>query len=128
MGVGTYRIVVVAAIAAAVVFVTAPFGSTQSAFAETSYTPINLTVADGIADDDSLYLDGIVRIATFESAGGTYAVVLSDEGVQVLDLTDPYNIVPTGSLNMRGSNIATFKRPIAPTRQSYQTGTCRCWT
>ena len=39
-------------------------------------------------------------IATFESGGRTYAAVTAygDNGVQILDITNPYNITPAGSI------------------------------
>ena len=62
--------------------------------------PYNVTSAGNIADDDVLLLSGAYDIATFQSAGRTYAAVaaLGDDGVQILDLTDPYNIVPAGNI------------------------------
>ena len=62
--------------------------------------PYNITAAGSITDDDSLYLGGAHHIATFESDDRTYAAVASpyDEVVQILDLTDPYNITAAGSI------------------------------
>ena len=58
---------------------------------------LNLTAAGSISDSvGSLYLDGSNGIAILESDGRTYAVLTSttDDGVQILDLTDPYSIYP----------------------------------
>ena len=93
MDVGMYRAVVAAAaIVAAVVLVATLAGPPQYAFAEMAPTPINLTMAGRISDDDSLNLYAINDIATFESAGRAYVAVVSGEGMQVLDLTDPHRI------------------------------------
>ena len=92
----------------AVVFVTAPSGPPH-ACADRLLTTINMTVAGRISDNDSLNMYAIKDIATFESAGRAYAVVTSGEGMQMLDLTDPYNIVPAGLHRFGGSGIAIFK-------------------
>ena len=57
--------------------------------------PYNITVVSGITDDDDLYLNGVLDITMFESDGRAYAAVVSydDSGIQILDLTDPHNIV-----------------------------------
>ena len=110
MGVGMYRVgVAAAAIVAAVVLVTTLAGPPQYAFAEMAPTPINLTMAGRISDDDGLNLYAINDIATFESAGRAYAVIISGGGVQVLDLTDPHNIVPAGLHPSGGGDIAIFE-------------------
>ncbi len=62
--------------------------------------PYNVTPAGNLADDDALFLSGAYDIATFQSAGRTYAAVTAynDDGVQILDLTDPYNVTPAGNI------------------------------
>ena len=62
--------------------------------------PYNIVAAGDIIDDDSIHIDGVLDIATFESGGHTYAVAASpdDDGIQILDLTDPYNITPAGDI------------------------------
>ena len=62
--------------------------------------PYNIAPTDNIADDDSLALRGANHIAIFENGGRTYAAVTSewDGGVQILDITDPHNIAPAGSI------------------------------
>ena len=55
--------------------------------------PFAVTAAGNIANNSTLLLDGASDIAIFESGGGTYAAVtaaLDDDGVQILDVTDPY--------------------------------------
>ena len=107
--VGAGSVVVVAvAILVAVAFAPAPPGPPH-AFADGLPTAINLTVAGRISDDDSLNLDVIEALATFASAGRDYLAVTSHEGMQVLDLTDPYNIVPAGLHQSSGLDIETFE-------------------
>ena len=62
--------------------------------------PYSITLADNIADDDDLILYGVTGITIFENSGRTYAAVTSfwDHGVQILDITDPYNIAPTDNI------------------------------
>ena len=67
---------------------------------------------------DTLELAGAWNIATFESGGSTYAVVTAifDDGVQILDVTDPYRITAADSIDNTLSlylhtpnKIATFE-------------------
>ena len=62
--------------------------------------PHNISVVGGITDTDGLYLNGVWDIATFESGGRAYAAVASaaEDGVQILDVTDPHDIVPAGGI------------------------------
>ena len=80
--------------------------------------PFAITAADSIDDDGTLELDGPRGMATFESGGSTYAAVASfvDNGVQILDITDPSNVTAAGSIGddgtlaLRGAwGIATFE-------------------
>ena len=80
--------------------------------------PSNITAAGSIGDTDSLELKGSISITTFESGGHTYAAVAArdDDGVQILNVTDPTRITAAGSigdtdsLELKGaSGIATFK-------------------
>ena len=61
---------------------------------------LNLTAADSI-DGGALELDGARGIATFESGGRTYAAVAAhwDDGVQILDVTNPFSITAAGSID-----------------------------
>ena len=54
--------------------------------------PYGIIAADSIDDTDSLELKGPRGITIFESGGRTYAAVTGnrDNGVQILDVTDPY--------------------------------------
>ncbi len=67
--------------------------------------PSSITAAGSITDDDSLELDGAQGIAIFESGGRTYAAVAgyTDDGVQILDVTDPSSITAAGSITDGGS-------------------------
>ena len=63
--------------------------------------PYSVTAAGGIDDTGTLLLDGATDIATFESGGRTYAAVAAqgDNGVQILDISDPYSVTAAGSIN-----------------------------
>ena len=73
-----------------------------------------------ISDNSTLELEGAWGIAVFNMSGRTYAAVASttDDGVQVLDITDPSSITATdqiddgdGSLELNGARgIAVFER------------------
>ena len=68
--------------------------------------PSNITAAGRITDDDiSLELEGATDIATFVSGGHTYAAVtgFTDNGVQILNITNPSNITATDSIEDGGS-------------------------
>ena len=71
--------------------------------------PYMITAAGSIRDTSGstgLALDNARRITTFESGGHIYAAVASfnDNGIQILDVTDPPNIVPAGSITDDGTN------------------------
>ncbi|MCY4490252.1 MAG: hypothetical protein OXC46_02170 [Thaumarchaeota archaeon] len=61
--------------------------------------PNNITAADSIVDDSTLLLNSANDISVFVIYNKTYAAVTSDSeyGVQILDLTDPNEIVAVGS-------------------------------
>ncbi|MYH03411.1 MAG: hypothetical protein F4140_00830, partial [Cenarchaeum sp. SB0675_bin_21] len=61
--------------------------------------PYGITSLGSITDNDDLRLSGALSIATLVADGRTYAVVAEyDGGIQILDLTDPYNVTPAGNL------------------------------
>ena len=68
--------------------------------------PSNITTAGNITNTDTLELDGASGIATFKSGGHTYVAVAAydDNGVQILDVTDPLHIIPAGNITKIGSN------------------------
>ena len=79
--------------------------------------PSAITAAGNITNTDDLELDGAWDIATFTSGSSTYAAVAAfrDDGVQILDITDPSNVTETdsiahgGAINLDGAwDIATF--------------------
>ena len=79
--------------------------------------PSAITAAGSITDDAALELDGAEGITVFESGGRTYAAVAAheDDGVQMLDITDPSDITAAGSITddaalelLGASGIATF--------------------
>ena len=76
---------------------------------------LTLTAAGGIDNDDTLFLDGPRNIAIFESGGSTYAAVTSsnDDGVQILDITDPSAITAAGSINGTTNPLLDNARNIA---------------
>ena len=63
--------------------------------------PYSVTAAGSINNTDALELEGAQAIAIFESGGGTYAAVAAyvDDGVQILDVSDPSSITAAGSIN-----------------------------
>ena len=74
--------------------------------------PANVTAVSRITDDgtntDNLELNGAAGIATFESDGNTYAAVTAynDNGVQILDITNPANVTAAGNFNdVSGNSI-----------------------
>ena len=80
--------------------------------------PSNITATDSIEDGGSLELWGPTGITTFESGGHTYAAVAAyhDNGVQILNVTNPSNITAAGhitddsSLKLRNArDITTFE-------------------
>ena len=75
--------------------------------------PSIITAADSITDDSRLVFNGPQGIATFESGGRTYAAVTGnrDDGVQILDVTDPYGITAAGSITNGGSDVLELGGP-----------------
>ena len=67
--------------------------------------PYNITAADSITNTGTLELYGARDITTFESGGHTYAAVTAyrDDGVQILNITNPYNITAAGSITDAGT-------------------------
>ena len=63
--------------------------------------PHDIAAAGSITDDDdALELDGARAITVFESGTRTYAAVAAynDDGLQILDVTDPHGITAAGSI------------------------------
>ena len=88
------------------------------AFAQSVTQTLNLTAADSVTDTDDLALLGAWDIATFTSGVSTYAAVAAydEDGVQILDITDPSDITAAGNITDAGTlvlkdafGIATFE-------------------
>ena len=62
--------------------------------------PSRITALGHKDNDSTVKLDGPQNIAVFENGGRTYAAVAAQLGdaVQVLDVTDPANLTPAGSI------------------------------
>ena len=115
MGADASRVVV---LVAAIVVATASLGPSQHTFAEASSTPFNMTTVGSVTSDHGFFPvgSGVGDIATFESAGHAYAAVTFEGVMQVLNLTDPRNIVLAGSIGSLegrevwdGIKISTFE-------------------
>ena len=67
--------------------------------------PTNIVAKDSMDDTDSLELDGANDVETFTIGSSTYAIVASnaDDGVQIIDISDPTNIVAKDSMDDTGS-------------------------
>ncbi len=103
-------------------------GSTYAivaAYGDDGVQVINVTdpnrpaAAGSISDGPELELDGASGVAVFERGGDTYAIVAAavDDGVQVIDVTDPNRPAAAGSipdgpeLELDGaSGVAVFER------------------
>ena len=67
--------------------------------------PSDITAISSIDDDNTRRLEGAKGITTFESRGNTYAAVASsvNDGVEILDVSNPSNITSTGRIGNDGS-------------------------
>ena len=67
--------------------------------------PNNPTAADHLSDNADLLLDGAEGVAIYTVEGRTYAVVAAryDDGIQIVDITNPADIFPAGKLRDTGS-------------------------
>ena len=77
--------------------------------------PSDITAAGHITDDgtntDDLELNGAYGITTFESGGHKYAAVAAsiDDGVQILNVTDPSDITAAGHITDDGTNTDSLE-------------------
>ena len=85
------------------------------AFAQSVTQTLSLTAADSITDTDELELGGATGIATFTSGGSTYAAVaaFADDGVQILNVTDPSDITAAGNITDTDALVLLGARDIA---------------
>ena len=62
--------------------------------------PFNPAPAGHMRDSHQLKLDGAFGVDTFETGGGTYAIVVgqNDNGVQIINVTDPHTPAAAGSV------------------------------
>ena len=62
---------------------------------------LSLTAVDNITDGGTRELEGSFGITTFKSGSNIYAAVasLTDNGVQILNITNPSNITAAGSID-----------------------------
>ena len=69
--------------------------------------PSDITAVGNIDDNDSLELDGARDITSFKFNSGTYLAVTgnADNGIQILDVSNPSNITPVVSINNGGGAI-----------------------
>ena len=76
--------------------------------------PYNVEPAGSISGEGH-GVSGAKDIAVFDTSGGTYAAVTSlyHDGVQLLDVTDPYNVEPAGSAYYYGGSIVYGAKDIA---------------
>ena len=65
----------------------------------------NLVATDSLGDNGSLALDAARHVNVFTIDSSTYAIVTSsaDDGVQIIDISDPENIEAKGSMVDTGS-------------------------
>ena len=91
--------------------------------------PSNITAAGKITGDgtntDDLELNGAYDIATFKSGTGTYAAVAAnvDDGVQILNITDPSNITAAGKITGDGTNTDDLELNGARGITTFKSGT-----
>ena len=67
--------------------------------------PARPAAVASISDDDTLELGGAHGVAVFERNGSTYAIITAsrDDGIQVINVTDPANPVTAGLVSDRGN-------------------------
>ena len=85
--------------------------------------PDNIVAKGSIIDNSTLALAGASDITVYESGIKRYAAVASytDSGVQILDITDPENIVPTDSI----TDVGTLELERAQGIAIYESGNKR---
>ena len=78
-------------------------------------TPSTITATDSITDNSTLVLDEAIDVATFTIGEKTYVAVTSysDDGVQIIDVSDPTDITATDSITDTGSLVLDGARKIS---------------
>ena len=76
-----------------------------------AHVVLGLTTTVVIPDSDAVMLAGAWGSTTFESGGRTYLAVTSysENGVQILDITDPSAITAAGSITDGGNQADTLE-------------------
>tara|TARA_Y100000590_G_scaffold181413_1_gene206790 strand:- start:6163 stop:8364 length:2202 start_codon:yes stop_codon:yes gene_type:complete len=92
-------------------------------FTEASVTDIRAT--DSITDDGTLLLNGAAGVDVYTVGTSTYAIVAStdDKGVQILDITNPTDIVAKGSLVDNGDRLLNGAKGVKVFRVSGDSNT-----
>ena len=77
--------------------------------------PNSPTAAGKLRDNADLELNGAEDVAIYTVGGRTYAVVTgnTDDGIQIVDITDPHNISPAGQLEDDHSLLLDNPRGVA---------------
>ena len=97
--------------------------STRSSWHAFAILAFNITAIDKVDDNTSRLLNDVRGVAIFESGNYTYAAVTSyeDNGVQILNLTDPANVDVEGNITdstsltlNQAQGIAVFEHNNAP--------------
>ena len=96
-----------AAVLPALVFVVLMMGLSASEGAPAQDDPLAIVPVATVADDDILALDGAVAVDVFGVGNRTYAVAAAarDDGIQIVDVTDPAAPVMAGSIMDDASTI-----------------------
>ena len=78
-------------------------------------TPSDITAKGSMTDDENTVLDGAHGVDTFTIGSSTYAIVasLTENGVQIIDISDVDNIVAKGSMTDNGSRELDGVRDIS---------------
>ena len=87
--------------------------------------PYNPIAASALTDDDSTKLRGAVYITTVTLGSSTFALVASfhDDGVQIIDIIDPYNPIPTYTVSNGADGYTELNGPRSITAVTIGTST-----
>ena len=87
--------------------------------------PYNPIAASALTDDDSTELRGAVYITTVTLGSSTFALVASfhDDGVQIIDIIDPYNPIPAYTVSNGADGYTELNGPRSITAVTIGTST-----
>ena len=87
--------------------------------------PYNPIAASALTDDDSTKLRGAVYITTVTLGSSTFALVASfhDDGVQIIDIIDPYNPIPAYTVSNGADGYTELNGPRSITAVTIGTST-----